>query len=64
MVRAVLATPTVVVHPGGDAGAVIDHDELLGEVFGVGRPGLLGEVDEQSAKPVAVRDPRSNLRLR
>jgi hypothetical protein len=43
-----------VVHPGGDAGAVIDDDELLGEVLGVGCPGVFGEVDEQSAEPVAV----------
>src|SRR5882724_4757475 len=44
----------VVVHPGADTGAVIEHDELFGEGLRVFGPGLFGEVEEQLVDPGAV----------
>ena len=44
----------IAVHPRADSRAVVEQDELLGEGLGIGCPGLLGEVEEQSVQPAAV----------
>ena len=42
------------VQPGRDASAVVDYDQLLGQGFGGGGAGGVGEVEEEGVQPEAV----------